>query len=568
TWQYNDACQNIYLFCDPASNKCNYIGCTNTDYVKGWNTNIRPFPARCGNGTFCPDNLSHCTNTLPTGAACEMQRDDECQGVNSICLNGFCNIKAVPLGGKCGNDTTQYVSYDAEGYAELQTIVRDNCTDGTYCVNEACVKAKDNGAACDQDRECISETCGSDGYCIMGPDVFHAIATWLWGVLGAAVVIFMIIILLLLWALQRYQSKKEKLKVRKFFGDNEEFAKYAMLDDDSLYDDTAQLQPPASLNEKNRASMVYLTTPDYSKSSALSVGGHHHDYYNNAMSTTSRSPSIGYNTTLSSKSLSILPPPPSSSSPTTTNNNTSQQKHYSQQQPYLYSTSTSSSTPPPPLPPSSHHIPPSSSTASPKMDDYRPHYYTTPYDHPPPPPPSSSSSSYRESKMLNKLREYNDIMNWMDNEFWEQNEEVYQEKLQSLQKELKSIQDDIVSDLEIIRDQTIQNALCFEDYQLLMTRQELELNTMVIEEEYQNEMDHLNEVVMSVIDEHRRQIKEDREYSNKLDIKGIFNDAYAKIKHKRGLRKRTNNYNILNSGDKGSPRSETTTSRGRRLSMI
>ncbi|CAO3615491.1 unnamed protein product [Cunninghamella echinulata] len=276
TWQYNDACQNIYLFCDPASNKCNYIGCTNTDYVKGWNTNIRPFPARCGNGTFCPDNLSHCTNTLPTGAACEMQRDDECQGINSICLNGFCNVKAVPLGGKCGNDTTQYVSYDAEGYAELQTIVRDNCTDGTYCINEACVKAKDNGAACEQDRECNSETCGSDGYCIMGPDVFHAIATWLWGVLGAAVVIFMIIILLLLWALQRYQSKKEKLKVRKFFGDNEEFAKYAMLDDDSLYDDTAQLQPPASLNEKNRASMVYLTTPDYSKSSALSVSGHHH----------------------------------------------------------------------------------------------------------------------------------------------------------------------------------------------------------------------------------------------------------------------------------------------------
>ncbi|CAO3617698.1 unnamed protein product [Cunninghamella blakesleeana] len=204
-----------------------------------------------------------------------MQRDDECQGSNSICLNGYCNIKGVPLGGKCGNDTTQYVTYDAEGYAELQTIVRDNCTDSTYCVNEVCVQSKQNGVACEQDRECISGTCSRDSVCVTGPDVFHTIASWLWGVLGASVVIFIIIVLLLLWALQRYQSKKEHLKVRKFFGDNEEFAKYAMLDDDSLYDDTTELRPPPSLGEKNRASMVYLTTPDYNKSSNLSLGGGH-----------------------------------------------------------------------------------------------------------------------------------------------------------------------------------------------------------------------------------------------------------------------------------------------------
>lgn len=183
---------------------------------------------------------------------------------------------------------TQYVSYDAEGDAELQTIVRDNCTDGTYCVNEACVSSKANGATCSQDRECVSNTCNPDGMCVNGPDVFHQIAAWLWGVLGASVFVFILIVLLLLWALQRYQSKKEHEKVGKFFGDNEEFAKYAMLDhdDDSYYDDdTAGLQPPPSIGsgarnssvgdfDAKRASMVYLTTPDYAKSSSLSLGHH------------------------------------------------------------------------------------------------------------------------------------------------------------------------------------------------------------------------------------------------------------------------------------------------------
>ncbi|KAI8333554.1 hypothetical protein BC941DRAFT_433761 [Chlamydoabsidia padenii] len=275
TWQYNDACGSIYLFCDPSSNTCNYIGCTNSDYTKGWNTKIRPYPARCGPNTYCPDNQSKCTPVLPTNSVCEMQRDDECQGTNGICLNGVCNVKAVPLNGKCGNDTTQYVSYDSDGDSMLQTIVRDNCTDGTYCVNEACVNSKPNGATCSQDRECLSNTCNPNGVCVVAPDVFREIAAWLWGVVGASVFVFILIILLLLWALQRYQSKKEHQKIGKFFGDNEEFAKYAMLDhdDDSSYDDETLGLRRSDLDVK-RASMVYLTTPDYAKSSSLSLGNH------------------------------------------------------------------------------------------------------------------------------------------------------------------------------------------------------------------------------------------------------------------------------------------------------
>ncbi|KAI8086703.1 uncharacterized protein BX664DRAFT_236784, partial [Halteromyces radiatus] len=546
TWQYNDACQSIYLFCDPSTSKCNYIGCTNADYTKGWMTSVRPYPPRCGNNTYCPDNRSKCMPTVPTNAQCEMQRDDECQGSNSICLNGVCNVKAVPLGGKCGNDTTQYVSNDAEGNAELQTIVRDNCTDGTYCVNQACITSKVNGATCSQDRECISNTCSPDGVCVNGPDVFHQIANWLWGVIGAAIVVFILIVLLLLWALQRYQSKKEHQKIGKFFGDNEDFAKYAMLehDDDSYYDDTTGLQPPPSIGLDNkRASMVYLTTPDYAKSSSLSLAGadsrppptqplyshprsppqstqppqqqqqeqhsHHqqehqlqkqhgngsaketNSYYNNTRSPLQGTNSIHPNKTNNTPSIPILPPPPVPPPAI--------QKQTSVPPPYMYSSK---------MPP----------TASSNVDNY--HYYSNKFDQRTntgsfrPLQPSKDTLETNDSKMFRRLREYNDLMTWMDNEFWEQNDEVYTEKLQALQKELQSIQDEMVTDLEMIRDQTIENALCFEYYQLTMTKQEFDLDVMMIEDEFQNEMHHLNDVLMLVIDEHRKQIKEDREDSD------------------------------------------------------
>ncbi|SAM09576.1 hypothetical protein [Absidia glauca] len=120
-------------------------------------------------------------------------------------------------------------------------------------------------------------------------------------------------------------------------------------------------------------------------------------------------------------------------------------------------------------------------------------------------PPSShppSTSTFRwhqddtltETKMFRRLREYNDLMAWMDNEFWDQNDEVYQEKLLSLRQELKSIQEgdhaafqEMVADLELIRDQTISNALCFENYQMTVTKQGLDLDVMLIEDEYKKQ---------------------------------------------------------------------------------
>ncbi|GAN01939.1 hypothetical protein MAM1_0014c01376 [Mucor ambiguus] len=173
--------------------------------------------------------------------------------------------------------SSTYTSYDAAGDAIQQTIIRDNCTDGTWCSGFLCIQSKDINAACDQDRECLSGTCSNNGVCIVGPDVFHTIANWLWGVLATAVVLFVVLVLCLLWILHRYQSKQEHAKIVQFFGDNEEFSKYAMLneDDSSSYHDSDSLRAPTPFSNQqlsdSRHSLVYLTTPDYNTSHSLTI---------------------------------------------------------------------------------------------------------------------------------------------------------------------------------------------------------------------------------------------------------------------------------------------------------
>lgn len=279
SWQYDDSCDDVYLYCEPSNGlgTCQYKGCSNTDYIQDWDLSKRPYPPRCNGTTFCPDNRSGCTPAVPIGSRCEIQRDDECVGTTSICLNSTCFNKLAPLSGNCGADKTVYTSYDQDGDSLQQTIIRDNCTEGTYCdlrTTFTCIESKPNNSPCEQDRECLSNTCSPDNTCINGPDVFKQIKAWLWGVLGAAVVVFVCLILGMLWILHRYQSRKEHAKITKFFGDNEEFGKYAMTQQDndssaSLFTDSdSKIHLPLT---DQRSDVVYLTTPDYNKSSSLSA---------------------------------------------------------------------------------------------------------------------------------------------------------------------------------------------------------------------------------------------------------------------------------------------------------
>jgi hypothetical protein len=85
----------------------------------------------------------------------------------------------------------------------------------------------------------------------------------------------------LLWILHRYQSKQEHAKIVKFFGDNEEFAKYAMMnDEDSMSDfESSRTNLPLNNNESN-TSLVYLTLPDYQKSQNLTLKNRNSSYSN------------------------------------------------------------------------------------------------------------------------------------------------------------------------------------------------------------------------------------------------------------------------------------------------
>lgn len=205
-------------------------------------------------------------------------------------------------------NSTSYLSYDASGQSVQQTIIRDNCTSGTYCdLNSSytCTVSKPNNSPCQQDRECLSNTCSADDICINGPDVFHQIKTWLWGVLGTSIIIFVVLILGVLWILHRYQSRKEHAKIVKFFGDNEEFAKYAMMANDndstsSFNDDYSRANMP--LND-TRTSVVYLTTPDYLKSQALTTK----NSSNTALSTSAQKNSSNNNSTSRFSSYSPTP---------------------------------------------------------------------------------------------------------------------------------------------------------------------------------------------------------------------------------------------------------------------
>ncbi|KAI8098036.1 uncharacterized protein B0P05DRAFT_461075, partial [Gilbertella persicaria] len=482
SWQYDDSCASVYLFCDSSlNNTCNYVTCSNSDYIQGWNEVQYKFPSRCNNQMYCPDNGSRCTPLVPVGGHCELQRDDECAGKDAICLNSTCFVKGSPLGGNCGSDRTDYVSYDAKGFAVQQIIIRDNCTEGTWCsdTSHTCTSSLPLGATCWQDRECLSETCSDEGKCITGPDVFHTIANWLWIVLGCAVLVFVLTILGMLWLLHRYQSRKEHEKVLKFFGDNDEFFK-------KYNSSTAQLC-------SSRASVVYLTTPDYNESTALttrpSTGA---DYY---------SP----------------PPPPVHSSVSTQPNNHSLA-------PLLNNTlrtgSSSSShdyykynSPPPPSPFYSRQPSPSSQpllpppSFLPNMIKYQPvlpslmdqHKKKDWFEKP---------KKY-EQEPLDTRQDYHDLMTCLDNEFWEQADEIYQEKLMNLQNELVLLQKELIADYELQREKSIQQAECFMKYQISFIEQYFDQDLSALEDEYENERKHLQDTLMTSIEDKRKQIKED-----------------------------------------------------------
>ncbi|KAI8338620.1 hypothetical protein BC941DRAFT_423389 [Chlamydoabsidia padenii] len=147
------------------------------------------------------------------------------------------------------------------------------------------------------------------------------------------------------------------------------------------------------------------------------------------------------------------------------------------------------------------------------------------------------------SRRMEHLKEWNQLLTWMDHEFWEQSEEIYHEKLSSLQQELKSLQNDthvpfrdLVSDLELKRETMIADAECFLNYQLEWMEQLYEEDVAIIEEEYNNKQRHLQDAILAVIEDRKKQVKEEKD--DHLNEKDLIGEAYSRVTNKRTLRKR------------------------------
>ncbi|KAL1922344.1 uncharacterized protein VTP21DRAFT_9883 [Calcarisporiella thermophila] len=232
THRYQDSCDNIMLACDPSNKTCVYRGCSNQDYLPGWNNAI-PLPVRCPqNVSYCPDNNLKCMPLKPLNSSCEPSRDDECEGQHGICLNQICELKVKTLGQPCVVDITEYrrAGYDGE-HSIIQKIIRDNCGLGTFCDmgSQTCIQANPLGSRCEQDRECTSGACNDMGFCDKPPDSFREVPTWVYATIGVAVFAFVMLTLLLLWVLHRHHRRTLRAKRARFFEEQEAFRQAAML---------------------------------------------------------------------------------------------------------------------------------------------------------------------------------------------------------------------------------------------------------------------------------------------------------------------------------------------------
>ncbi|KAL0081016.1 hypothetical protein J3Q64DRAFT_1205232 [Phycomyces blakesleeanus] len=148
-----------------------------------------------------------------------------------------------------------------------------------------------------------------------------------------------------------------------------------------------------------------------------------------------------------------------------------------------------------------------------------------------------------ETEILHRLREYNELITWMDSEFQNQSQDLFHKKLERMQHEMLDIQQgshpaylDEVSDLKLKREKTIFSAECFMAYQLEFAEGQHAQSMNTIQDEFEMERRHLHTTLMTIIDDRRKQIKEDKLEDKSFNIEDVFQDAHSRISHRRNLR--------------------------------
>ncbi|BEJ13514.1 hypothetical protein CspHIS471_0306880 [Cutaneotrichosporon sp. HIS471] len=243
--------QGTYNFlsdCDPQTycgpdNTCLKRGCRRDIYPYGYyGTPYDQLPSLCKETEFCPDEGSGCLPKSQLGGPCQKDRDDQCQpppnqkdlasylNVNgSICLGFQCYFANVEIGQPCIFDNTWYEGIADDGTTFSYMVSRDNCRKNTYCdgTTSQCNQKRDKGQGCTANKECKSYNCviaksGQSGVCGREADEPLKPKTWVYVVIGLAIVICLVGVMGGLWLLHRRAREENQVKLQEYY--NEQIA--------------------------------------------------------------------------------------------------------------------------------------------------------------------------------------------------------------------------------------------------------------------------------------------------------------------------------------------------------
>ncbi|KAH8924027.1 hypothetical protein BT69DRAFT_1261801 [Atractiella rhizophila] len=171
------------LFCAPdasgsgGSGTCARKGCRKDEYPFGYNVTDR-LPPMCPPSQFCPDAEDACRPLVPIGGVCELNRDGLSPFPSNstsdamrrtVCLNSICTVANVSLSQPCQMSTTSITGYLPTGEPSTTILTRSNCIEGLYCSLLAnpsiCQPLLAPKVACQNDFQCLSGTCTTEGKC-------------------------------------------------------------------------------------------------------------------------------------------------------------------------------------------------------------------------------------------------------------------------------------------------------------------------------------------------------------------------------------------------------------------
>lgn len=118
-----------------------------------------------------------------------------------------------------------YIVFGTEGHQYINVVSRDNCQNGLYCdgTQKVCMKQLNEGASCSADKECSTTNCNVHGVCGSTAITVQHVPTWLYLLVGVAIVGAMAGIMITLFILHRRSREVAQEKRAQYWREQEAF---------------------------------------------------------------------------------------------------------------------------------------------------------------------------------------------------------------------------------------------------------------------------------------------------------------------------------------------------------